>query len=550
MSNLINSAMSGLSAAQAALSVTGNNISNYTVAGYSRQTTVLGQANSTLTGKFYIGNGVNVAGINREYDSFITAQLRGANTQASALSAQYAQMSNIDNMFSSTTNNLSTTIQGFFSSLQTLVSNASDPSARQTVLGKADGLVNQLQATDTYLRNVNSSLNTPVTSTVDSINGYAKQIANINQQIVKLKGAGAGSNPNDLLDQRDQLVNQLNQLVNVTVSQQDGGSYDISIANGVSLVQGDSYSQLKAVTSSSDPSKTTVASVDASTGIAGEIPESQISGGSLSGLLAFRTELDNTRNQLGQLALTMGDSFNTQHKAGYDVNGDQGEAFFALGAPSAYANSQNSGTTQLTATITNSAQVQASNYKVTYDGSQWSVQRLSDNSSITATTGQDSSGNTTLSFDGLQVTVGGQPANSDSFLVKPVADVVVGMDVNITNEAKIAAAGSTGGGSDNTNAQALLNLQTKKVITGSSTITQGYASMVADIGNKTSNLKTTSTTQAAVVTQLTNQQQSVSGVNLDEEYGNLTRYQQYYMANAQVLQTASTLFQSLISAVS
>jgi flagellar hook-associated protein 1 FlgK len=96
----------------------------------------------------------------------------------------------------------------------------------------------------------------------------------------------------------------------------------------------------------------------------------------------------------------------------------------------------------------------------------------------------------------------------------------------------------------------LLDLQTKNVITGSKTLTQSYASMVADIGNKTSNLETTSTTQTNVVTQLTNQQQSISGVNLDEEYGNLTRYQQYYTANAQVIQTASTIFDALISAVS
>jgi flagellar hook-associated protein 1 FlgK len=134
--------------------------------------------------------------------------------------------------------------------------------------------------------------------------------------------------------------------------------------------------------------------------------------------------------------------------------------------------------------------------------------------------------------------------------VKPVADVVVNMGVNITDESKVAAAGADDGVSDNTNAQSLLDLQTKNVITGSKTLTQSYASMVADIGNRTSNLETTSTTQTNVVTQLTNQQQSISGVNLDEEYGNLTRYQQYYTANAQVIQTASTIFDALISAVS
>jgi flagellar hook-associated protein 1 FlgK len=199
---------------------------------------------------------------------------------------------------------------------------------------------------------------------------------------------------------------------------------------------------------------------------------------------------------------------------------------------------------------TDTSKVQASNYKVSYDGTNWSVTRNSDNASITPTMGTDTNGNSTLSFDGLQLTVSGSPAKNDSFLVKPVADVVVNMGVNITDESKVAAAGADDGVSDNTNAQSLLDLQTKNVITGSKTLTQSYASMVADIGNKTSNLETTSTTQTNVVTQLTNQQQSISGVNLDEEYGNLTRYQQYYTANAQVIQTASTIFDALISAVS
>lgn len=550
MSNLINTALSGINAASAALNTTSNNISNYSVAGYSRQTTVLAQASSTLSGTNYYGNGVSVASVNREYDAFITNQLRAASTQSSALTTQYNQLSNIDDMFSSTTNTLSTNIQDFFSSIQTLVSNADDASARQAVLGKASGLVNQLQVSDTYLRNLDSSLNTSVTSTVDQVNGYAKQIANVNQQIAKLKGSGDGNPPNDLLDQRDQLVSNLNNLVGVTVSQQDGGSYNISIGNGISLVTGDSYNTLAAVPSSSDPSRLTIASVNPTTGATSEIPEKLVTTGSLGGLLAFRSDLDNTRNQLGQLAMALGSSFNTQHEAGYDSNGDAGEAFFNLGSPAVISNTKNTTTASVSAQWTDTSKVQASNYKVSYDGSNWSVTRNSDNASITPTMGTDTNGNSTLSFDGLQLTVSGSPAKNDSFLVKPVADVVVNMGVNITDESKVAAAGADDGVSDNTNAQSLLDLQTKNVITGSKTLTQSYASMVADIGNKTSNLETTSTTQTNVVTQLTNQQQSISGVNLDEEYGNLTRYQQYYTANAQVIQTASTIFDALISAVS
>lgn len=550
MSNLINTAMTGINAASAALSTTSNNISNYSVAGYSRQTTVLAQASSTLNGTQYYGNGVSVASVNREYDAFITNQLRSASTQSSALTTQYSQLSNLDDMFSSTTNTLSTTVQDFFSSLQTLTSNASDSSSRQAVLGKADGLVNQFQVTDTYLRNVDSSLNTSIGSSVDQINGYAKQIANINQQITKLKGAGAGNEPNDLMDQRDQLVSDLNKIVGVTVTQQDGGSYNISIGNGISLVQGDSYSKLAAVSSSADPARTTIATVDSTTKATTEIPEKLITTGSLGGLLAFRTDLDNTRNQLGQMAMALGDSFNTQHEAGYDSNGDAGEAFFNLGGPTVTANSSNSTGVSVSAAWTDTSSVQASDYKVSYDGSSWSVKRLSDNATVTPTAGTDASGNSTLSFDGLQLTVNGTPSAKDSFTVKPVSNVISSMSVNITDEAKIAAADADNGVSNNNNAQSLLDLQTKKVITGNSTLTQAYASMVATIGNKTSNLETTSTTQGNVVTQLTNQQQSVSGVNLDEEYGNLTRYQQYYTANAQILQTATTIFNALIGAVS
>ena len=101
MSSLINSAMSGLSAAQSALNTTSNNISSYNVAGYTRQTTVLAAANSTLGAGGWVGNGVNVSSIQREYNAFITNQLRSAQSQSSGLSTRYDQVSKLDNMFAS-----------------------------------------------------------------------------------------------------------------------------------------------------------------------------------------------------------------------------------------------------------------------------------------------------------------------------------------------------------------------------------------------------------------------------------------------------------------
>lgn len=544
MSSLINSAMSGLSAAQAALNTVSNNISSYNVAGYTRQNTVLSASNSTLTGGGWVGNGVYVSGVQREYDAFITNQLRAAQTQSSGLTTRYQQMSKIDDVLSDTTNSLSTTLQDFFTSLQTLVSNAEDPAARQTVIGKADGLVNQFKTNDQYLRDQDAQVNTAISTSVDQINNYAKQIANLNDQISRLTGVGAGASPNELLDQRDQLVSELNKIVGVDVTVQDSGTYNISIANGYTLVQGSSASQLAAVKSSADPSRTTIAYVDAASGNV-EIPEKQITTGSLGGLLTFRSEdLDKARNTLNQMALAFADAMNTQHEAGFDANGDAGGKLFDFGSPSVLSNSKNTGSATVTASVADSSAVQATNYKVEFNGTDWTVTRLSDKTSFTAT--PDASGN--LAFDGLNVNISGAANKKDSFLVKPVNDVIMNMDVAISDESKLAMASAKGSGeSDNTNGQKLLDLQSAKLVGGNKTFTDAYASLVSTVGSTTASLKTSSETKDNVVTQLTKQQQSISGVNLDEEYGNLQRYQQYYLANAQVLQTASTLFDALIN---
>ncbi|EML2575401.1 flagellar hook-associated protein FlgK [Enterobacter hormaechei] len=544
MSSLINSAMSGLSAAQSALNTVSNNISSYNVAGYTRQTTILGASNSTLTGGGWVGNGVYVSGVQREYDAFITNQLRAAQNQSSGLTTRFQQMSKIDDVLSDTTNSLSANLQDFFKSLQTLVSNAEDPAARQTVLGKADGLVNQFKTNDQYLRDQDAQVNTAISTSVDQINNYAKQIANLNDQISRLTGVGAGASPNELLDQRDQLVSELNKIVGVDVTVQDSGTYNISIANGYTLVQGSNASQLAAVKSSADPARTTIAYVDAAAGNV-EISEKQITTGSLGGLLTFRSQdLDQARNTLNQMALAFADAMNTQHQAGFDANGDAGGKLFDFGSPAVLSNGKNTGSASVTATMTDSTKVQATNYKVEYNGTDWTITRLSDNTSFTAK--PDASGN--LSFDGLNVKISGSADNKDSFIVKPVNDVIVNMDVAISDESKLAMASAKGSGeSDNTNGQKLLDLQSAKLVGGNKTFNDAYAALVSTVGSTTASLKTSSETKVNVVTQLTKQQQSISGVNLDEEYGNLQRYQQYYLANAQVLQTASTLFDALIN---
>ncbi|AJC66837.1 MULTISPECIES: flagellar hook-associated protein FlgK [Dickeya] len=635
MSNLINTGMSGLSAAQAALSAVSNNISNQAVTGYSRQNALLAQNNGTTTSAGYIGNGVTVVSINRDYNDFIAKQLRAAQSTSSSTTSYYGQVSKIDNLLSSSSSSLSTSIQDFFKNLQNLTSSSSDSSVRQTVLGKANALVNQFKITDQYLRDMDSNINGELSVTVTQINTYAQQIADINDQIVRLKGANSGAAPNDLLDQRDSLVDQLNKLVGVDVAVQDGNMYNVSLKNGLTLVQGKSFNTLVATTSSTDPTRTTIAYNDAIAGVS-EVKESTITGGSLGGLLDFRTgTLDSARNQLGQMALAFTDAFNQQHKAGFDLSNVQGGDFFGVGSSVTLKSAKNTSAAELnssylrdnyslqyngtswnvtrsdgttaSSTLSGSAlafdgftikisgsaasgdtfsfkvspgqssisqtapaaasavsltrndnnYIKASDYAVKFVGpasNNWSITRLSDGADLSSSatfTAASGSTSASLIFDGMKLNITGTPAAKDEFTVKGVRDVVVSMSVVISDSSKIAAAGSSltsagGGVSDNTNAKALLNLQTVKVVENKSTISQAYASLVGDIGNKTSTAKVTDTSQKNVVKQLTTEQQSGSGVNLDEEYGNLVRFQQYYMANAKVIQTASTIFDALL----
>ncbi len=478
----------------------------------------------------------------------MVTQLLGSSATSSALSTQLGQASSIDDLLGDSSTGIDATMATFFKGLQTLTSNASDSSARQAVLGEAQGLTAQFNSSAKYLNDMNTAVNQQISQNVDQINTFASQIAKLNTQITTTRGS-TGQEPNALLDQRDQLVSKLNDITGVTVTQQDGDTYNVSFANGVPLVSGGNAKIVVAVASSADPTKMTVGMTQPD-GSVSQIQESRMTTGSLGGALSFRKDnLEPAINQLGQLALTMADSFNTTNKAGFDLNGTQGTDFFTFTGATTVGNTKNQGTADVSVAYTDTSAVKASDYTMAYNGSSWDVTRVSDGAKITPTTGpNDSNGNPTMEFDGLSVSVSGTPSTKDSFTIKTVSNVAGSVNVAISDSSLIAAAGSADTGvSDNTNAQKMLNLQTAKLVEGKSTLSGAYASLVSNVGNQVSTLTTTNTAQANIVTQLTAQQQSISGVNLDEEYGDLQRYQQYYLANAQVVQTASTIFDAIIN---
>lgn len=176
------------------------------------------------------------------------------------------------------------------------------------------------------------------------------------------------------------------------------------MANGYSLVQGKKANQLAAIPSSANLGRTTIAYVG---DIAGniELPEKLNTGGSLGGVLAFlREDLDQARNNLGQMVLVFADALNKQHQLGYDLNGDAGGPLFNMGNPSTVANAKNTGNASLSPSVTDSSAVKASDYKMEFDGTNWTVTRLSDNATVSPRLTTDACGNVTaLEFDGMKV---------------------------------------------------------------------------------------------------------------------------------------------------
>ncbi len=543
MSSLINSAMSGLSAAQQLLNSTANNISSYTIAGYNRQITLISEAQSTFNGNNWYGNGVVVNGVQRQYDALIDSQLRSASATDSAQQSHYTQLSSIDQQMTLEGSTLNDGMQSYFDTLQNVVDNAADPAARQAVLTQAKALASQFRSTQTMLDQQQRDINTQLQQYVSSINDYAQQISTLNQQIARQ--TIAGDTPNNLLDQRDQAVRALNQQVGVNVSMQDGNMV-VSIANGFTLVNGKNSYPLKAIPVSDNPDQLTLGYHDKTAGEV-ELPEKMFTTGAVGGLIVYRhNDLTKLQNQLGQLSLSFASAMNSIQQQGYDLNGEPGQQMFSIGTPVIKSNTHNQGDAQLTTTFDNISQVQASDYQVTYRQGSWQVTRLSDNKTIPATV-KNEEGSSTLSFDGLKIAVSGTPSDDDRFLLQPVRNITQQFDLELTDPSGLAAAQDLSGESDNRNMQKMLDLASQPLVGGKQTFDQTWSSAVSYVGTQTKSLENAVSISDNIVNQLTARQQAVSGVNLDEEYANLTQFQQYYLANTKVLNTASTLFDALIN---
>ena len=435
--NILNIGKSGLLAAQVGLSTAGHNIANANVAGYSRQVVVQSSRIAQDFGYGFIGTGTQVAEIKRYSDSFLNQQVRAAQTQTSSFQAYNAQISQVDILLADTTSGLSPALQDFFKGVQDVASNPASVASRQALLSTADSLAARFQGLNGRLQEIREGVNSQITSNVTLINSYAQQIAELNDQIGNFS-ATPERQPNDLLDARDQLVAELNKQVRATVVPGDNNSLTVSIGNGQPLVVGKKAFELAVINSPTDISRVQVGYVTG-TRIT-PLPESQLTGGELGGLLEFRANsLDRAQNSLGRVALALAQSFNDQHRLGIDDAGNPGGDFFTV-APAYVGKNLNNAltsTTEITATVTDVSKLTQSDYKVAYDGNNFVVTRLSDNKQTLINPYPQT---VPQEIDGVSYAIAGVSATGDSFLVKPTINGAAGFNVALIDRAKIAAA--------------------------------------------------------------------------------------------------------------
>ncbi len=550
--NLAKMGLGAMNAAQYKLTTAAHNVNNSAVEGYNRQTVLTQTAGAKATGAGYVGRGVQTVTVNRSYDNFLFTQLVQAEGQGAALKSYSTEISQVDTLFADRTVGISPAIERFFASVNAVASEPADPAAREEMLGQANNLASQIRETDAFLNRQRENLNTQITTVVDQVNSYLERINDANQQIVKARASASPHEPNDLLDQRDQLLKELNQLVGVKVYEQEG-RFNLSIGNGQVVLSGSEVYHLKAMRSEDDPSRLVVGITQPTpTGerVAIEMKESYISGGQLGGLISYRKDvLDDVQNNLGRLAVGLASAFNKVHGEGYDLAGAQGGDFFSVG--SAKVIPSNSG---VTAEITDADGLTGHDYRIKpiFDegGSlqRYELTNVSTGAGPFQIALDDDADPLTFSHEGLTFTFGTDPKPGDSWAIQPTRQAAASLQVEITDPSAIAAAAADTGTANGENALELAQLQFTKTLGGKTmSVTEAFSQIVNKIGVSSQQNSTALKAQQSLINQTYAAQQQVSGVNLNEEYVNIENALEMFRAASKMVEVSGSMFDTLLN---
>ena len=433
MSGLIGIGLSALRAAQTGLATTGHNIANVNTAGYSRQQTVLTPSAALFTGNGFVGQGVTVSTVRRVYSDYLTQSLRDSSARSSSASSYAAEISRVDGYLADSSSNLSSAQDSFFAAVQTVANNPSDSASRQTLLSTARTLATRFNDLSTRLQSQGADVDRQIDDVVTHVNTLAQQVAALNHSILT-DGRDPTNNqiPNDLLDQRDALVQQIASAIGSTALPQSDGTINLFAGNGQPLVVGSSANRLTTIPDDQDASKKQLAVTV--NGLPQRISTSQVTDGTLGGLFKFRdTVLTQATNTLGQISIGLGAALNAQNKLGQDLDGNPGIALFNTGSPTIIAKSTNSAGSGVSVTIADPKQLTTSDYRLDYDGTDYKLTNLGDQTSR-------SFASLPTTVDGITIAISGPLAAGDRFTIAPTRNGARDFGVATSDPNKIATA--------------------------------------------------------------------------------------------------------------
>ncbi|HUX37714.1 MAG TPA: flagellar hook-associated protein FlgK [Rectinemataceae bacterium] len=317
----------GLDAHSMGLVTIGHNLSNASTEGYSRQRVQLGtmeplyapdMAREDTPGQ--IGQGVLVERIERVRDQLLDGRIVAESGNEGYWTTRDKYLLSLEDIQNEPSDSsVRTQMDRFWSSWQDLSQHPDDLSARESVVSRGKTLAESMRSRYQRLTELRSVLDGDVRGTVKQVNSLSKEIADLNAQIVQSKALG--DNPNDLLDRRDLLVEQLGHIVPVSVDHRDTDEFMVHV-NGLVLVQGHVARNLEMNDTDAEGFAHPVWS---DTG-----RPYDAKGGSLGALLGLRDgDVKKEVQSLDTLALSFTDLVNETHRAGYGLNGKTGIDFFS-----------------------------------------------------------------------------------------------------------------------------------------------------------------------------------------------------------------------------
>ncbi len=448
MANLINTAISGLKLSQLALSITGHNIVNANTEGYTRQSISSATSGAQATGAGYVGGGVIVTDIFRNTQQFIVDQVSRDISVLSNFDAYLSNITEMDNLLANPSSSLAKGMNQFFEALNEAANDPASLLGRQLLMTQTSLLAQNFKTMDARLQEQSRSINSQFDTLAVNATAIARDIAALNNAIGDTVSTEGRGYPNDLLDQRDQLVRDLSAIIDVTVVTNGDQTIDVFVAEGQGLVVGNMSNVLASVPGTQETSRRELAF---QTGPISRIITAQVSGGELGGLVRYRLDaLEPAMNSLGRIALAVTDGLNQQQQLGIDLEGNLGQAIFAdINSPKAMlsrvqADSRNKlpNDRELTVHIDDVSQLKTSDYVLKFEGpgTQFSIIRESDNKLVGEGVVTEKLP-LSVTMDGFTMTLkAGSFQAGDQFRLQPTRSAVRDMEVVLTRPETFAFA--------------------------------------------------------------------------------------------------------------